>query len=892
MIKNLNELRQDFRDVLELNNIRGYALSLEFNNLSRTIKTSAQFTQSDINTSVISVQLINEGAPIVLEKSTLVYVNVKRNDNTTCRNECTVLDGNTGAIVISFNQKSTEIVGATEFEVVIISKGNKKLLSPKVAYKVFESIDAFSEVPTPEDVKIVDIMLNEVVELKESVVVTNETIAREMIERNIIEANREKAEALRNSNEFTRDANEDIRIESELSRIEKEEARLKNEISRSQNEEVRKESETTRGYNETGRVDNEEIRLDNETIRANSESTRTTNELDRNSNESKRLKDETIRSNKEVERVEAEIVREDSEAFRVAAEVEREKKIIEFNTKLEEASSQLEDITQQKVDIGGVEQVGMGMLTQAVKLAITGGSVAIVGDEGVNLTNLVDNAVNGTKCSFIESKQYNIYNEATTTLNHQITTAGVVSENTSAKLSDYIRVKSGVSYTGNGTDTRSMAFFNDAKQYLSGIAKAPSGGKYTFTVPEGCYYVRITYTKTVTNILVCETTNYDEIYYPYNTEDIEIKRVINKFDTLNIKDNAITCEKAEFIEVGKNKLNSANSTDYYISASNGATVPSTTYRLSEFIKVEANTDYVISPRVRHFLGYDINKISIPLSYMSASTDNYTFNTDNTIEYIRFDYYTSEESTAQLEIGTTPTGYERYCYKIPKLLGTEPLNVLANKTILNFGDSIMAGDGNGGKGVGKLIASNNGMLVTDYSKGGATVWFDDVDNSSSDEQVKRQNIQYQVDQAIANVSSIDFALINGGTNDISVSAPLGEISDGFNDMLDKYTFSGGLELCFKNLKNKYPTTKIIFIRVHNMGSRSYSNQVLYGVRALEICKKWSVKVVDLFSDCGLNTNMSVYEQYTNNLDKTHPNQLGYDTFYLPLIVNTIKSLVAQ
>lgn len=46
-----------------------------------------------------------------------------------------------------------------------------------------------------------------------------------------------------------------------------------------------------------------------------------------------------------------------------------------------------------KVDKGGNEQVTLGMLSQEVKTAMTGGSVAVVGNNAVNTTNIVNKAV-------------------------------------------------------------------------------------------------------------------------------------------------------------------------------------------------------------------------------------------------------------------------------------------------------------------------------------------------------------------------------------------------------------------------------------------------------------------------------------------------------------------
>ncbi|UNC17063.1 glycerophosphodiester phosphodiesterase [Latilactobacillus sakei] len=52
-----------------------------------------------------------------------------------------------------------------------------------------------------------------------------------------------------------------------------------------------------------------------------------------------------------------------------------------------------------KVDNGGLEQITMPMLSQDVKKAITGGSVAIVGKDAVSTSNIVNNAVTSPKAA-------------------------------------------------------------------------------------------------------------------------------------------------------------------------------------------------------------------------------------------------------------------------------------------------------------------------------------------------------------------------------------------------------------------------------------------------------------------------------------------------------------
>ena len=144
----------------------------------------------------------------------------------------------------------------------------------------------------------------------------------------------------------------------------------------------------------------------------------------------------------------------------------------------------------------------------------------------------------------------------------------------------------------------------------------------------------------------------------------------------------------------------------------------------------------------------------------------------------------------------------------------------------------------------------------------------------------------------NYTDIDCILIDGSTNDIDKHKilGLGDILDGYdttNAVLT--TFSGGLESIFHKLKTTYPKAKIIYIRPHIIGSRTYQSQVDYGERAKNICKKWCVYCVDLFENSGLNTNLNEMIPFTNNNDQCHPNHEGYINYYIPLIENALTSL---
>ena len=66
-------------------------------------------------------------------------------------------------------------------------------------------------------------------------------------------------------------------------------------------------------------------------------------------------------------------------------------------TSLAQTTQRVDGLANGKVDKGGASQVTMGMLTQEVKTAMTGGSVAVVGKDAVSTVNIVDRSVADTK---------------------------------------------------------------------------------------------------------------------------------------------------------------------------------------------------------------------------------------------------------------------------------------------------------------------------------------------------------------------------------------------------------------------------------------------------------------------------------------------------------------
>lgn len=214
----------------------------------------------------------------------------------------------------------------------------------------------------------------------------------------------------------------------------------------------------------------------------------------------------------------------------------------------------------------------------------------------------------------------------------------------------------------------------------------------------------------------------------------------------------------------------------------------------------------------------------------------------------------------------------------------------------FGDSIMNGSGNGNFGVGEYLKEEYGFKLYKYCVGGARVGYREGKNW----------LVEQVRQAVNDGIKPDIIIFNGFTNDCNMSdgvncdTKLGEIcpaEDIFSIERERADFT----LCFISVlcafKKYFPDAKLIFVRPHKMGRRDANAQVVYGERAIKLCKMNAVGVIDVYKESDLNTFLpDQRDKYTfdsYNLGKgdcTHPNGLGYREKYMPLIRTEIEKIL--
>jgi len=393
-----------------------------------------------------------------------------------------------------------------------------------------------------------------------------------------------------------------------------------------------------------------------------------------------------------------------------------------------------------------------------------------------------------------------------------------------------------------------------------------------------------------------------ENYISNELNDAHIDEQNNKYEKIGDYLRTISTELRGIVGVGKNKFNPSdpNVVFGYLdpTKSNDITYTNDTYKTSGFIYVTEGQSYVISPRIRKLLEYDKDKKKIVDTFVDGTFNNYVY-TASVTGFVRFTYWTSEENKVMFEKGTEASSYAPYRTEFQNDIYLNDfqmnyirsvINVfepkLYDKLLYTFGDSIMAGDGNNGKGIGDLIATKYNMRFTEFALGGSTVGY----NSSRSQ---NQLIYNQVANAVATNIKPDFILFNGLTNDISNDTdstnprvPLGTVSSGYNRVSDVSTFTSAFEqICFDLLTN-FPNSIIIYVRPHNMASRDKQRQIDYGERALELCRKWGIPYIDMYSM--FNTCLEPVRSAFLS-DYTHPNETGYVEKYLPPIITKMKEL---
>ena len=211
------------------------------------------------------------------------------------------------------------------------------------------------------------------------------------------------------------------------------------------------------------------------------------------------------------------------------------------------------------------------------------------------------------------------------------------------------------------------------------------------------------------------------------------------------------------------------------------------------------------------------------------------------------------------------------------------NKLYGKSLFVVGDSVAFGFGSGGKSYADIIAEKNKMSMKKVAVSGTTFAKRDGLTNSILEQVQTMDKMY------------DYVLIEGGFNDYfqkNKGVAIGTMPKNMNSSRDDKTTYGALDSICLWLKQKYPSSKLLFIVPHKiMTSTGVLDDGFYPyLQAIrDVCEKYSISYADIALKGGCTPFYKEFRDTYFSGDGIHPNLDGYESFYVPRIEAEMETL---
>ena len=211
------------------------------------------------------------------------------------------------------------------------------------------------------------------------------------------------------------------------------------------------------------------------------------------------------------------------------------------------------------------------------------------------------------------------------------------------------------------------------------------------------------------------------------------------------------------------------------------------------------------------------------------------------------------------------------------------NKLYGKSLFVVGDSVAFGFGSGGKSYADIIAEKNKMSMKKVAVSGTTFAKRDGLTNSILEQVQTMDKMY------------DYVLIEGGFNDYfqkDKGVAIGTMPKNMNSSRDDKTTYGALDSICLWLKQKYPSSKLLFVVPHKiMTNTGVLDDGFYPyLQAIRnVCEKYSISYADIALKGGCTPFYQEFRDTYFSGDGIHPNLEGYESFYVPRIEAEMEML---
>ena len=202
------------------------------------------------------------------------------------------------------------------------------------------------------------------------------------------------------------------------------------------------------------------------------------------------------------------------------------------------------------------------------------------------------------------------------------------------------------------------------------------------------------------------------------------------------------------------------------------------------------------------------------------------------------------------------------------------DVLAGKKILCIGDSICEGVGAVGKPYAYWLQQwHENTTVYNLGIGGMTIAQKD-ESITNAMPVRITSGEFEK----TDYTDAEIIVFEGGINDLMNNVKLGYIQRTY-DVAKYNTFCRGLEYMFSYFKGLFPKARMIFVSTHHVTAYDYNKAKAWWGAASEICAKWGVEFLDLFS--------LICTPKVDGL-QLHPNYEVHRDYYAPFINKALLS----
>ncbi len=289
--------------------------------------------------------------------------------------------------------------------------------------------------------------------------------------------------------------------------------------------------------------------------------------------------------------------------------------------------------------------------------------------------------------------------------------------------------------------------------------------------------------------------------------------------------------------------------------------------------------------VEIFNGYDLKEaFAFPQGKRA-----YTYTVPAGVSFVRFNVPEEERETFLV---TKNKEFDKSYYtRITKVKAEDVGDPLFEKECLFVGDSLCAASQDdkidGLRGWARRVKELSGAISTNAGRGGAAMSNCRMDKDNGD------GFQMIYNQLKRYPKAYDYVLLEGGANDAWETAPIGEVTEGFDPTeFDLSTYAGGLEMTIYTAIKEYGDTAAIgYLMTFQMPRNKYGVVATgmndYYTVGKEICKKWNITYFDMYNHTEINKKLD--PQGTEHVpDGTHADASGYDILG-PYITDYMRSM---